>query len=165
MTTSTARARIAEIDAIRNADGAPAPTFAQHVDQGGVSESATLRLAEQWLAERSSAILRAQNGIRHITTNWGSVRTVVDNPDSPYVRDILGGLGDHDREALQRISAVIPKTDETRAARRTAIRDWTETALPLLAQALTQIEDPGSEWDELQRITDQIIGKAARARA
>jgi hypothetical protein len=97
------RERVAEIDAIRNADGAPKPTFAQRAESGSVTWGEAVALAQQWRAERADAISRDQGRIRQVISGWGSIRTAIDQADTPFVADIVGGLGDTDRAELNRI--------------------------------------------------------------
>lgn len=97
------RERVAEIDAMRNADGAPSPTFADRAESGSITWSEAAALAQQWRAERADAIKRAQNGAVQVVNHWGVVQTLRDQAKTPYVADILAGLGEADRAALDRI--------------------------------------------------------------
>lgn len=97
------RERVAEIDAMRNADGAPAPTFAERAESGSVTWSEAVALAQQWRTERAEAIKRAQNAAIQIVNHWGVIRTLHDQAATPYVADILAGLGENDRAELNRI--------------------------------------------------------------
>jgi ParB-like nuclease family protein len=97
------RAIVREIDEARNADGAPAPTFAERADSGSITWDEAATLAQQWRTERGESIQRDQGRIRQVISGWGSVRTVVDRAETPFVADIVGGLGDTDRTELDRI--------------------------------------------------------------
>lgn len=97
------RERVAEIDAMRNADGAPSPTFADRAESGSITWSEAAALAQQWRAERADAIKRAQNGAMQLVNHWGVIQTLRDQAKTPYVADILAGLGEADRAALDRI--------------------------------------------------------------
>ncbi|MFB4280788.1 ParB/RepB/Spo0J family partition protein [Nonomuraea sp. MTCD27] len=99
------RDEVAEYDVMRNADGAPPPTFCQRAEDGSVTWAEALTLAKQWRAERDDAVRRHQSSIRNVVSGWGAIRTVLDSLESPYVADILAGLGDRDREELERITA------------------------------------------------------------
>lgn len=97
------RERVAEIDAMRDADGAPAPTFAQRAENGSITWAEAAGLAQQWRAERADAIKRAQGGAVQIVNHWGVIRTLRDQGATPYVADILAGLGENDRAEINRI--------------------------------------------------------------
>lgn len=98
------REEVAKYDAMRDADGAPPPTFCQRAEDGSVTWSEALTLAKQWSAERDDAIRRHQASIRNVVSGWGAIRTVLESLESPYVADILAGLGERDREELDRIT-------------------------------------------------------------
>lgn len=97
------RAIVREIDNARNADGAPAPTFAERADSGSITWGEAVALAQQWRTERAESIQRDQNRIRQVISGWGSVRTVTGRADTQLVADIVSGLGDTDRAELDRI--------------------------------------------------------------
>jgi len=97
------RERVAEIDAVRNADGAPEPTFAQRAENESVTWAEAVALAQQWRTERADAIKRAQNGAVQIVNHWSVIRTLRDQAATRYVADILAGLGENDRTELGRI--------------------------------------------------------------
>lgn len=97
------RDAVREIDDIRDADGAPAPSFTQRADDGSVTWDEAVTLARQWLTERGEAIRRDQNRIRQVISGWGSVRTARDQAGTPYIAEVTNGLGDTDRAELDRI--------------------------------------------------------------
>lgn len=97
------RERVAEIDAMRNADGAPAPTFTDRAESGSITWGEAVALAQQWRAERADAIKRAQNSAIQLVNHWGVIQTIRDQAATPYVADILAGLGENDRGELTRI--------------------------------------------------------------
>ena len=97
------RATVAEIDTIRDADGAPPPSFAESAETGMVSWSDAAKLAEEWLEQRGEAIERTQERLRRIASSWGAIGAIRSNPDSPYAREILDGLGEGDREKITSI--------------------------------------------------------------
>lgn len=99
------RERVEALDVIRWADGAPPPSFADRVKDDLLTWSEALTLADQWAIERNAAVGRAQDALRSVVTHWGAVRTVAESPDSPYVVDILKGLGESDRSALSSVLA------------------------------------------------------------
>lgn len=97
------RAAVREIDKARNADGAPPPTFTQRAETGSITWDEAETLAKQWQQERADAIRRAQNGAVQLVNHWGVIQTIRDQAATPYVADILAGLGESDRAALDRI--------------------------------------------------------------
>lgn len=97
------RAIVREIDEARNADGAPPPTFAQRAEDGSITWDEAETLAKQWQQERADAIRRAQNGAVQLVNHWGVIQTIRDQLATPYVADILAGLGETDRAAIDRI--------------------------------------------------------------
>lgn len=97
------RAKVAEIDEIRDADGAPPPSFAQRVTDGAISWSEAAKLAEEWHQERGKAITRTRERLQRIVSSWGAIWEVTHDPHSPYVADILDGLNDGDRKRIQEI--------------------------------------------------------------
>lgn len=97
------RDRVAEIDEIRDADGAPEPTFQQRAEDGAITWTEALTLAEQWLDERDAAIKRAADGFTRVAIHWGALRTIRDKAGTPYGDAIVNALGDADREALKKI--------------------------------------------------------------
>jgi hypothetical protein len=97
------RSQVAEIDKIRDADGAPAPTFADRAENGSITWGEAVALAQQWRAERADAIKRAQNSAVQLVNHWGVIQTIRDQASTPYVADILAGLGENDRGELNRI--------------------------------------------------------------
>lgn len=97
------RETVAQIDEVRNADGAPAPTFADRAEDGSISWSEAATLAQQWQEERTEAIRRNQDRLRQVISGWSAVRTVADSPENPYVKAIVDGLGDRDQEDLHLI--------------------------------------------------------------
>lgn len=105
------RDRVADIDAARDADGAPSPSFSRRVEDGILTWAEALTLAEQWIVERNAAVRRAQDALLSVVTHWGAIRTVAESPDSPYVADILAGLGETDRAALDRVLASLDGGD------------------------------------------------------
>jgi ParB-like chromosome segregation protein Spo0J len=98
------RAIVHEIDDARNADGAPAPTFAERAESGSITWDEAATLAQQWRTERAEAIKRAQNSAIQLVNHWGVIQTIRDHAATPYVADILAGLGDSDRAAIDRIT-------------------------------------------------------------
>jgi hypothetical protein len=105
------RDRVTDIDAARDADGAPSPSFSKRVEDGILTWAEALTLAEQWIVERNAAVRRAQDALLSVVTHWGAIRTVAESPDSPYVADILAGLGETDRAALDRVLASLDGGD------------------------------------------------------
>lgn len=97
------RATVVEVDKQRNADGAPPPSFAQRVADGAVSWKEAASLAEEWREEREESIKRDQERLRDLNVAWRVIRNVAANPERPYTADVLAGLGQADRDALQRI--------------------------------------------------------------
>jgi hypothetical protein len=57
-------------------------------------------IAEQ---DRAAWLGRARDRIRAVTGGWGTVRTILADPDGVDARDIIAGLGDADRQALKEI--------------------------------------------------------------
>lgn len=97
------RTQVAEIDAVRDADGAPPPTFADRAESGSITWEEALTLARQWQTERAESIERDRNRLRQVVSNWGAVRTVAEMASNPYVADVLDGLGETDRAEIERI--------------------------------------------------------------
>ena len=97
------RAQVAEIDEVRDADGAPPPTFADRAESGSITWEEALTLARQWQTERAESIERDRNRLRQVVSNWGAVRTVAEMTGNPYVTDVLHGLGETDRAEIERI--------------------------------------------------------------
>ncbi|WP_369395219.1 ParB N-terminal domain-containing protein [Streptomyces sp. CG1] len=79
-------------DALRLADGDPAPPLVQLVEQGEITWSEGHERAEQFLTHRRDAIHQAQQALRVIAENWAAVQDLADRPGTPYARDVLGGL-------------------------------------------------------------------------
>ncbi|EST29212.1 ParB/RepB/Spo0J family partition protein [Streptomyces roseochromogenus] len=79
-------------DALRLADGDPAPPLVQLVEQGEITWSEAHERAEQFLAHRRDAIHQAQQALRAIAENWAAVQHLATRPNTPYARDVLGGL-------------------------------------------------------------------------
>lgn len=99
------RETVTEIDKLRNADGAPAPTFADRAEDGSISWSEAATLAEQWQRERAESMDRDRARLLAANSAWGIVQHIARQPDHPYVTEILDGLGEADREALDGILA------------------------------------------------------------
>ena len=97
------RAIVREIDEARNADAGPAPTFAERAESGSITWDEASTLAQQWSTERDESIRRDQGRIRQVISGWASVRIVIDRAATPFVADIVSGLGDTDRAELDRI--------------------------------------------------------------
>ncbi len=53
--------------------------------------------------ERQESLDRDRNRIRDVNTGWPTVREILANPTSIRAKEIIEGLGEPDREALQRI--------------------------------------------------------------
>jgi hypothetical protein len=94
------RETVARIDKIRNADGAPAPSFADRAEDGSITWDEAATLARQWGQERTESINRDRGRLESITAGWGALRTIADAPESPYATDVLDSLGERDREAV-----------------------------------------------------------------
>lgn len=103
------RETVSEVDEIRGADGAPGPSFAERASEGAITWGEAATLAESWSQERDEGIRRSQERIRQINSAWGVIRTVLDQFDRPYVKEILNGLGDADREAFSEVLTALRK--------------------------------------------------------
>jgi len=97
------RSTVWGVDMVRDGDGAPAPSFADRAESGSVSWAEAATLAQRWLRERDESIERDRRRICNIVSGWGTVRSILANPDSPYVGDVLSGLGESDRVAITSI--------------------------------------------------------------
>ena len=97
------RETVREVDQVRKADATPGPTFGDRASQGVITWREAATLASQWDQERTEAIQRSRERIRQVNSAWGVIRTVVEDAGRAYVKEILEGLGDADREALDEI--------------------------------------------------------------
>lgn len=97
------RRLVHDIDELREADGAPPPSFAERVADGGLSWQEAASLAEQWQQERDESIKRDQERLRELNVAWRVIHSVAMNPNRPYTTEVLAGLGEADREVLKRI--------------------------------------------------------------
>lgn len=94
---------VREVDAVRDEDGAPAPSFEQRVENDSITWAEAATLAQQWQQERSESIQRDRERIHNVAAGWGTVRAAADQPDNSYVRDVLDGLGVPDQDKLKQI--------------------------------------------------------------
>jgi hypothetical protein len=101
------RTQVERIDAVRIADGAPAPTFADRAESGAITWLEALTLAEQWSRERVEAIDRDVARVHRITESWAALRDLALHADRPRVAAVRDRLADPDRHALDRILAEI----------------------------------------------------------
>lgn len=97
------RGSVRDADAVRNADGAPPPSFADRAGSGSVTWAEAATLAQRWLRERDEALERDCRRLRGVASGWGSVKSIVTNPDSPYVKELFDRLGAADTEAIASI--------------------------------------------------------------
>lgn len=97
------RSTVYDVDKIRDRDGAPPPSFADRAESGSVSWAEAATLARGWQTDRGEAIERDQRRIRNIVTGWGTVRTILADPENAYVADVLDSLGESDRRAITAI--------------------------------------------------------------
>lgn len=94
-------------DALRLADGDPAPSLVQLVEQGGITWGQARQRAEQFHTDRRDAIQQAQQALRVIAENWATVQDLAARPDTPYARDILDGLAPEARSLAQRLTTLV----------------------------------------------------------
>lgn len=100
---------VRDIDEVRNAEGAPAPSFADRAGDGAISWEEAATLAELWRTERDESIRRDQDRLRNVISCWGALRTIKQEPTNPYATAVIGGLGDNDRDQLDRILSEVAK--------------------------------------------------------
>lgn len=99
-----ARKVVTEIDAIRNGDGAPPPTFADRVQDGTLAWPEAQTLAEEWKQEREASIGRLTDSLRAIADNyWPGVPDLAAHPDHPYYQAALTGLDSSRQEKIRKI--------------------------------------------------------------
>lgn len=96
-----ARKVVTEIDAIRNGDGAPPPSFTDRVQDGVISWSEAQTLAEEWKQERTAAVQRYHHKFRSATDIWQAVKDLAADPDHPLFLDALDGLEQHRQDTLR----------------------------------------------------------------
>lgn len=94
---------VAEIDKLRDADGAPPPSFAERVADGGLSWQEAASLGQEWQQERTESIKRDQERLRELNVAWRVIRSVAANLNRPYASEVLSGLTEADRKTLERI--------------------------------------------------------------
>lgn len=100
LTEARYRGTVYEADKVRDNDGTPPPSFTDRAESGSISWAEAARLSEGWLRDRAEAIERDRRRILNIVSGWGTVRSILANPDSTYVADVLDGLGESDRTAI-----------------------------------------------------------------
>jgi len=103
------RAVVERVDQVRDADGAPAPTFTQRAESGAVTWAEAATLAQQWETERAESIERDRDRIRQVIAGWASVRQVRDRAGTPRIAELLNGLGDMHRAELDAILAELER--------------------------------------------------------
>ncbi|MFB6556564.1 ParB N-terminal domain-containing protein [Streptomyces sp. NPDC056405] len=94
-------------DALRLADGDPAPSLVQLVEQGDITWGQAHQRAEQFHTDRRNAIQQAQQALRVIAENWATVQDLATRRDTPYVRDILDGLPVDARSLAQSLTTLV----------------------------------------------------------
>ncbi|MEU7183065.1 MULTISPECIES: ParB N-terminal domain-containing protein [Streptomyces] len=94
-------------DALRLADGDPAPSLVQLVEQGDITWGQAHQRAEQFHADRRDAIQQAQQALRVIAEHWATVQDLATRRDTPYVRDILDGLPADARSLAQSLTTLV----------------------------------------------------------
>jgi hypothetical protein len=100
LTEARYRGTVYEADKVRDNDGTPPPSFTDRAESGSISWAEAARLSEGWLRDRAEALERDRRRILNIVSGWGTVRSILSNPDSAYVADVLDGLGESDRTAI-----------------------------------------------------------------
>ncbi|MEV6046464.1 ParB/RepB/Spo0J family partition protein [Streptomyces xanthochromogenes] len=98
------RQHVTDSDALRSADGDPAPPLAQLVEQGDITWDQAHQRAEQFRVHRQNAIHQAQQALRVIAENWATVQDLVVRPDTPYMREILDGLTPETRSLVRSLT-------------------------------------------------------------
>lgn len=93
-------------DALRLADGDPAPPLVQLVEQGDITWSQAQERVEQFRTHRRNAIQQAQQALRSIVENWATVQDLAARTDTPYARDILDGLAPEARSLAQSLTTL-----------------------------------------------------------
>jgi hypothetical protein len=97
------QATIEKIDQIRDRDGAPPPSFAQRAESGALTWKQAADEAERWLKDRADALERDRQRLHSIVASWGTIRTILADPNGTYVIDILAGLGEFDLKTVTSI--------------------------------------------------------------
>ncbi|MBO3674004.1 plasmid replication/partition related protein [Streptomyces sp. NEAU-YJ-81] len=100
------RQSVHHTDALRRADGDPAPPLAQLVERGDITWEQPHERAEQFRVHRQNAIQQAQQALRVIAENWAAVQDLAARPDTPYQRDILDGLTPEARSLVQNLTTL-----------------------------------------------------------
>lgn len=107
---ATARATVVRIDAVRNGDGDPPPSFAERVETGDLAWTEAATLAEQWEQERAESIERDRERISNVIKGgWSALRRVASKPEHPYSRELLDGVGNGTRELIENTIEEIKK--------------------------------------------------------
>jgi hypothetical protein len=86
------RRRVAEMDAIRMADGLTEPRIIELAERGDITWHQAAEQADQYLAERQEKLQHAQQALEHLAATWPMLQDLARRPNSTFTRDVLNGL-------------------------------------------------------------------------
>lgn len=98
-----ARKVVTGVDAVRNGDGAPPPSFGDRVQDGTLTWPEAQTLAEEWKQERDQSISRYRESLLAVVDHWPAVPDVADHPGHPYFQAIVDGLDEVRQKKLHQI--------------------------------------------------------------
>ncbi|MBT2451810.1 ParB N-terminal domain-containing protein [Streptomyces sp. ISL-43] len=98
---------VAEMDAIRKADGDTAPQLTQRAQQGELTWHEAHRLAEEHRSQRQDAIHRTRQTLEQLAAHWPDVESLADRLNTPYAREVLDGLTPEARAVATRLTTEI----------------------------------------------------------
>lgn len=98
-----ARKVVTEVDTIRNADGAPPPSFTDRVQDGTLTWSEAQTLAEEWKQEREQSLQRYEKNLRALSDSWQAAEDLAAQPQHPFFLDALSRLEPHRQETIHHI--------------------------------------------------------------
>lgn len=100
------RQRVEHIDAIRLGDHDSEPALAPLAERGDIDWHQAHHRAEQYLAQRQTAIHRDQQHLQAIVEHWPALLDLARHPDSPYVHEVLNDLATEARTLVGHLITV-----------------------------------------------------------
>ncbi|MFD4373341.1 plasmid replication/partition related protein [Streptomyces sp. NPDC058486] len=101
------RKEITDADTLRIADGHTTPPLAQLAERGDLTWNQAHQQAEEYVAQRRTAIHETQQAIEQAAQHWTTIRAQIPRPGTALARECHAGLSREAQELITHLTALI----------------------------------------------------------